>query len=86
MRLSRVGDVLGGQKVLRRKIATRLDLVALGSDGVPKAALLQLASFLGVTVGQLAALLPVTERTIQRYPANRSFSRVVSEQILQKNY
>ncbi len=31
----------------------------------------------------MAALLPVTERTIQRYTAKRHFSRVVSEQILQ---
>jgi len=83
MRLSRVGQILGGPKVLRRKIATRMDLVTLGNDGVSKAALLQLADFLGLSIGQIATLLPVTERTIQRYPWNRNFSRVVSEQIIQ---
>ncbi len=83
MRLSQLVQILGGQKVLRREIATRLDLVALGQKGVPKAALLQLTEFLGLSVAQIAALLPVTERTIQRYPMNKNFSRVVSEQIIQ---
>ena len=31
----------------------------------------------------MAALLPVAERTIQRYTAKKHFGRVVSEQILQ---
>ena len=83
MRLSQLVQILGGQKVLRREIATRLDLVALGHKGIPKAALLQLTEFLGLSVAQIAALLPVTERTIQRYPMNKNFSRVVSEQIIQ---
>jgi len=83
MRLFRVGQILGGQKVLRRNLTTRMDLVALGNVGVPKAALLQLAEFLGLTVGQMAALLPVAERTIQRYPRSKNFNRAISEQIIQ---
>lgn len=83
MRLSRVGQILGGQKVLHRNISTRLDLVTLASDGISKAALMRLADYLGLSIGQIAVLLPITERTIQRYSSRKPFSRVVSEHILQ---
>jgi len=35
------------------------------------------------SMSQMAELLPVTERTLQRYAPNEHFNRVVSEQILQ---
>ena len=83
MKLSRVEQILGGQKVLRHKLSTRLDMVTLGHFGVSKLALLRLADYLGLTLGDMATLLPVTERTIQRYTSGKHFSRVVSEHILQ---
>jgi putative toxin-antitoxin system antitoxin component (TIGR02293 family) len=83
MELSGVADVLGGEKVLRKKIQSRMDLIELSNKGLTKNALSHLAKFLSFTMSQMAALLPVTERTIQRYAPKKHFNRVVSEQILQ---
>ena len=83
MLLSRVVRILGGRKVLRRSISTRLDMVALGSHGISKLALLRLADYLGLSVSEMACLLPVTERSIQRYAPSKHFNRMVSEHILQ---
>jgi putative toxin-antitoxin system antitoxin component (TIGR02293 family) len=60
-----------------------MDFVELSNRGVTKEALLRLADYLGVSLHQLAEVLPVTERTIQRYALKKHFNRVVSEQILQ---
>jgi putative toxin-antitoxin system antitoxin component (TIGR02293 family) len=38
---------------------------------------------LSFSIGQIAELLPISERTIQRYARRHHFNRVVSEQILQ---
>jgi putative toxin-antitoxin system antitoxin component (TIGR02293 family) len=83
MELSGVTKVLGGEKVLRKKIQSRMDLIELSNKGLTKNALSHLAKFLSFTMSQMAALLPVTERTIQRYAPKKHFNRVVSEQILQ---
>lgn len=83
MELSGVADVLGGEKVLRKKIQSRMDLIELSNKGLTKNALRHLAKFLSFTMSQMAALLPVTERTIQRHAPRKHFNRVVSEQILQ---
>ena len=83
MEFSGVTKVLGGEKVLRKKIQSRMDLIELSNEGVTKNALSHLAKFLSFTMSQMAALLPVTERTIQRYARKKHFNRVVSEQILQ---
>lgn len=83
MELSGVTKVLGGEKVLRKKIQSRMDLIELSNKGLTKKALSHLAKFLSFTMSQMAALLPVTERTIQRYAPKKHFNRVVSEQILQ---
>ena len=83
MQLSKIEKILGGQKVLHMRIQKRQDLIALGHHGVTKDALLNLARYLSVSMNQIAALLPITERTIQRYNRSRHFSQAVSEQILQ---
>ena len=82
MTISSVTQLLGGKKALGREVRTRMDLIDLSRKGVPKEALLHLAKFMGLPVSKMAALLPVTERTIQRYAAKEHFDRVVSENIL----
>jgi putative toxin-antitoxin system antitoxin component (TIGR02293 family) len=82
MTISSVTQLLGGKKTLGREVRTRMDLIDLSRKGVPKEALLVLAKFMGLPVSQMAALLPVTERTIQRYAPKEHFDRVVSENIL----
>ena len=80
--MNEVSRILGGKKVLRRDIRDHFDFIELGSRGVPKRALMNLADYLHLSIGQIAQLLSVSERTIQRYGAGEHFSRVVSEQIL----
>jgi putative toxin-antitoxin system antitoxin component (TIGR02293 family) len=60
-----------------------MDLIRLSSKGITKDALLRLANYLCMSIRQVAELLPVTERTIQRYKRKQRFNRVVSEQVLQ---
>ena len=83
MELSTVTEVLGGVKILRKKIQNRIDLIELGKLGLTKDALLHLAKYLGISVSQMAALLPITERTIQRYSRGQHFNQAVSEHILE---
>ncbi len=78
-----LAKVLGGKKVLKMSIQNQMDLVTLSHKGVTKDALLHLAKYLSFSMNQMAQLLPVTERTIQRYTLKKHFNRVVSEQILQ---
>jgi len=82
MTIASVTQLLGGKKTLGREVRTRMDLIDLSRKGVSKEALLYLAKFMGLPVSQMAALLPVTERTIQRYAPKEHFDRVVSENIL----
>jgi putative toxin-antitoxin system antitoxin component (TIGR02293 family) len=83
MELTGVAEVLGGPEVLHRKVNSRMDLIELGDKGITKDALVHLAKYLDIPISQMAELLAVTERTIQRYTLEKSFNRMVSEQILQ---
>ena len=83
MELSNMARILGGEKVLHMKLEKRQDLIALGHHGVTKGALLNLARYLSFQMNQIAELLPISERTIQRYNPGQHFNRAVSEQILQ---
>jgi putative toxin-antitoxin system antitoxin component (TIGR02293 family) len=80
--LASVTELLGGKKTLGREIKTQLDLVEISSRGVQKKSLQRLARYMGSSTSKMAALLPVTERTIQRYAPEDHFNRVVSEYIL----
>jgi len=82
MELSDITTILGGEEVLHKKIQSQMDMIELSHRGVPKDALVNLAKYLSFTIHQMAELLPVTERTIQRYASQKHFNRVVSEQIL----
>lgn len=82
MYLSFVTQLLGGKKILGQEVRSQMDLINLSRLGIPKASLLHLAKYMGLPVAQMADLLPVTERTIQRYAPQKHFSRVVSEYIL----
>lgn len=83
MNLSALAYVLGGRKVLRKNIQSRMDLIELSNKGVTKDALIHLAKYLACSVNQIVQLLPVTERTIQRYAPGKPFNRIISEHILQ---
>ncbi len=78
-----VEEVLGGEKVLGQKIRSINDLVELGRHGIRKSALRHLAASMSLTWRDMAKLLPITERTLQRYQTQKLLSQVVSEQALQ---
>lgn len=82
MELTLVEDLLGGEEILGQKLETKMDLVNLSRVGVTKTAVSNLAKYLTLTWKQLAELLPVTERTLQRYSDKKNFNPIVSEQVL----
>ena len=82
MELSCVAEILGGEKVLGKRLESEMDLVELGSQGITKDAVSHLAKYLSLSWRQMAALLPVTERTLQRYSSKQHLNTIVSEQVL----
>lgn len=83
MKTATVEKILGGKKALQMKIKDRMDFVTLSDRGVSKGSLLHLAKFFNISIHELAKVLPVTERTIQRYAAKELLSPVVSEHVLE---
>jgi putative toxin-antitoxin system antitoxin component (TIGR02293 family) len=83
MELSQVARILGGQKVLGKRLQSRMDLVELGNRGLTMDAISHLARHLSLSLKDMAALLPVTERSLQRYTSKHHLNPTVSEQVLQ---
>ncbi|MCD6534141.1 MAG: DUF2384 domain-containing protein [Deltaproteobacteria bacterium] len=82
MQLAQVEQILGGQKILGKKLESKMDLVELGNIGVTKNAVSHLANYLSLSWKQIADLLPVTDRTLNRYTAHQHFNSAVSEQVI----
>ena len=59
-----------------------LDLITLGDQGLSKSALTNLANFLDLSLAQVAQIVSISERTLQRYSANQKLNRNISEHIL----
>jgi len=83
MSYAQVEKILGGPEVLGRQIRSLNDLIELGRHGIKKSALGHLAANMSLTWRDMAKLLPITERTLQRYKTQRLLNQVVSEQALQ---
>ena len=77
MSVASVAAILGGRKTFRGGTAERIDLMKLSQKGVDKEALLRLAKYLDFSVSQMAEVLPVTQRTIQRYSRTHRSEGVV---------
>lgn len=82
MQLTRLSKVLGGKQVLHASLKSPMDLIELSQKGVSKGALNHLIDYASLSLKEIASLLPITERTIQRYTASDRFSPAVSEQII----
>ena len=83
MEYAQVEELLGGEKVLGRKLGSLNDFIELGAKGISKSALRHLAKNMSLTWKDMAKLLPITERTLQRYQTQKLMSQIVSEQTLQ---
>ncbi len=82
MELSGITEILGGQKVLRKRIENPLDLIELSNEGVTKDALSHLAKKLHLSMSQMAELLPVAKRTIERKVPGEPFKAHIAERII----
>ena len=83
MEAASITEVLWGSDVLHAKINSRMDLIELSNEGITKDALIRLVNYLNLSMSQMAKLIAITERSIQRYALQDHFNRIVSEQILQ---
>lgn len=79
---AKVLSILGKRRAQYKSI-NLVDLDQLSKKGISKSALLHLAKYLNLSEGEIAELLPISLRTLQRYPGKMRFDRVVSEHILQ---
>jgi putative toxin-antitoxin system antitoxin component (TIGR02293 family) len=75
-------SILGKRRAPDKSI-NLVDLDELSKKGISKSALLHLAKYLNLSERQIAELLPVSLRTVQRYSGKMRFDRMVSEQIFQ---
>ncbi len=67
---------------VRYQAGSQMDWVKLARKGVSKNALLKLVETGAVSYKTLAGLLPVSERTLQRYSQKQRFGLEVSEHII----
>ena len=59
------------------------DLMMLTRQGIPRAAIDSLANSLHLSVSELTKYLHVSERTLQRYSADKNLSTELSDRVLQ---
>ena len=71
MTISNIAAILGGQKVLRRRVMTGQELVALTREGLPAETLDLLSTQMGLSRSVVARSLGISARTLTR----RSHSR-----------
>jgi putative toxin-antitoxin system antitoxin component (TIGR02293 family) len=82
MELTRVEEILGGKKVLHKKIQVQMDMVDLIEQGLTKESAIHLAKALSITNKRLAELLPISKRTLERYHAKKHLDRATSQQLI----
>lgn len=80
MAISEVAAMLG----LKEKVRTPLDLVTLSEKGLPKRAVSRLVKLLSINPGEIAPLLLVSRKTVERYKGDLEahLSCSVSERVL----
>jgi putative toxin-antitoxin system antitoxin component (TIGR02293 family) len=70
-------------KLFHRELDSEMDVIEMSRQGVSKGVLISLGTCFGFTPDKLAAMLPITLRTIQRYKNSQKFDPSVSEHIIQ---
>ncbi len=58
-------------------------LISLARKGLPRRTVDNIANALGVSMGEIAALLPVSVRTLQRYEEKKVLDKDLSDHIIQ---
>ena len=83
MDLKNVQAILGGKKNLNISLSNTFDLIVLSKKGVPKKSLKYFLKHTDIRLSDLADMLPISLRSIQRYEESKRFSPEVSQKILQ---
>ena len=73
-----ITEVLGGRKLLRRKVGTANDLVELVREGLPAETLPRMAHELSIDRGAVARVAGISDRTLSRRLA--SHARLTAEE------
>jgi putative toxin-antitoxin system antitoxin component (TIGR02293 family) len=71
------------EKVFHQPLTSEMDVIKISMKGVTKNSLVVFADAFGYSTEKLAAMLPITVRTIQRYSNTHKFNASVSEHIIQ---
>jgi putative toxin-antitoxin system antitoxin component (TIGR02293 family) len=66
-----------------RNVKSRLDLIELSKRGIAKDALLRLGRILSLSSKEMAGLLHVSERTLQRYGNKEVLNQAISNRVVQ---
>lgn len=72
--------ILGGKKVLKREIKTPLDEIDIIAEGLSREALYSFQKFTSFTLKELADMLNIDKKTIER---NGVLSSTITDQLLQ---
>jgi putative toxin-antitoxin system antitoxin component (TIGR02293 family) len=69
--------------IFHRKPLSQMDTIEMSIEGVTKRSLNSFMHYFKFSPDQIAHMLPVTLRTIQRYNINQKFNATISEHIIQ---
>src|ERR1035437_6315649 len=79
--LRAVAAELGGERVLGRTLRTETDLQAAIREGFPQKVLKEVAQSAGITLGELAASLDLSARSLQRRRKEGRLARFESDRV-----
>jgi putative toxin-antitoxin system antitoxin component (TIGR02293 family) len=79
--LHAIAEVLGGKPVLGRIPRTETDLQAAIREGFPQQVLKEIARSAGITLGELAASLDLSARSLQRRRREGRLARFESDRV-----
>jgi putative toxin-antitoxin system antitoxin component (TIGR02293 family) len=74
--------LLGGQTVINRQIRHDFDLIEIAKEGLPKQALDALALQISFSTKEMAEVLNVSERTVQRYRDDQRLDKDASAKLI----
>lgn len=69
-------------KIFHKELSSDMDVIEMSQHGITKASLMAFIRFLKISPEQFSKLLPITLRTIQRYPSEKRFNPTISEHII----
>lgn len=69
--------------LFNQSVRNQSDLIELARKGIPKNAVVKMAKQLSFSGKELAIIINLSERTLQRYPDNKKLEKTASEKAIQ---